>query len=215
MPTTIDPVIRFLDYLGLVDVVLPFILLFTMLYAFFEKTKVLGVEKGHPYHRINALASIVISLLVIGSANLLGIANTLVQYLGLLAVIVLAFAMILGLFGVQQLPQHKAWNIVFFVIFIIMSTYVFNSLGLFGNNTELVFTLFVVFFAILFILKVWRAKEPTPQLPAGGGVGHHKPAEQRPASPAAKSSAWQGQRPESGKVGKLGTEEEFKLGEEK
>ena len=76
MATVIDPVFRFLDVLGFVDVVLPFVLLFTILYAVFEKTKVLGVEKGHPYHRLNVLVAGILSLFVVGSASLLNVSAT-------------------------------------------------------------------------------------------------------------------------------------------
>ena len=36
--------IAFMDKLGVYDVVLPFLLVFTLIYAFLEKTKVFGVE---------------------------------------------------------------------------------------------------------------------------------------------------------------------------
>ena len=44
-------VIQFFDGIGLFDVVLPFLLVFTIVFAIFEKTKVLGTEEieGHKY----------------------------------------------------------------------------------------------------------------------------------------------------------------------
>lgn len=175
MPTSIDPLIRFLDYIGVVDVVIPFVLLFTLLYAFFEKTKVLGVEKGHPYHRLNMLAAMVLSLLVIGSAKLTGLTNSLVQYLGLFAVIILAFVMILGLFGIEHLPQHRVWNLVIFVFFISMAVYVFSTLGLFGRNNQLVIAIFVLFFAAVFVFKIWFTKPAAPQVSSSPAPASHKP----------------------------------------
>jgi len=203
MPTAIEPVIRFLDVFGFVDVLLPFVLLFTLLYAFFEKTKVLGVEKGHPYHRLNVVASLVLSLLVVGSASLLNVSVLLFQYLGLFAVVILAFVMLLGLFGIGHLPQHKVWNLVFFAIFIFLTVYVFNVFGIFGKNSWFVFV-FVLFFAVLFFWKVWSAENKSVRQPASPATGHHRPGSGM-VTPRAG-------RPEL--VSGLGPEEEINLGEE-
>ena len=203
MPTAIDPLIRFLDVLGFVDVLLPFVLLFTLLYAFFEKSKVLGVEKGHPYHRLNVIIAVVLALLVVGSANLLNVSVLLFQYLGLFAVISLAFAMLLGLFGIEHLPQHKVWNLVFFIAFIFLSVYVFKVFGIFSDGSWFV-AVFILFFLVLFVWKVWKAKNAVVQQPASPATGHHKPGSGMVTPKASRPKV----------VSNLGSEEEVKLGEE-
>lgn len=203
MATAIDPVVRFLDVLGFVDVLLPFVLLFTILYAVFEKTKVLGVEKGHPYHRLNVLVACVLSLFVVGSANLLNVSVLLFQYLGLFAVVILAFAMLLGLFGIEHLPQHKLWNLVFFVVFMFLSVYVFKVFGILGDDSWVVF-LFLLFFVVLFWWKVWKSKNAVVQQPASPATGHHKPGSGMVTPKAGRPKIVSG----------LGPEEEIKLGEE-
>lgn len=151
MPATIDPVIRFLGFIGVVDVVLPFILVFTMIYAFLEKSKILGDEK----HRFNAIVSVMIALFVVGSANILGLTTQIVQYLGLFTIIVLAFVLVFGLLGVEHLPQNKVWNSVFFIVFMFISVSVFRSLGWFGQDNDWFWWIFVLFFVVLFVLKIW------------------------------------------------------------
>src|SRR3989344_5673734 len=125
MPATIDPVIRFLGFIGVVDVVLPFILVFTMIYAFLEKS------------------------------NILGLTTQIVQYLGLFTIIVLAFVLVFGLLGVEHLPQNKVWNSVFFIVFMFISVSVFRSLGWFGQDNDWFWWIFVLFFVVLFVLKIW------------------------------------------------------------
>ena len=71
--------IVFLNKLGLYDVILPFLLVFTVSFALLEKTRVLGVEKiegvsgEHSKKHLNALASFVISFFVIASSRLVDV----------------------------------------------------------------------------------------------------------------------------------------------
>src|SRR3989338_6986549 len=65
MATPFRQVIEFFDTIGLFDVVLPFLLVFTIVFAILEKTKVLGTEEidGKKYTKknLNAIASFVIN----------------------------------------------------------------------------------------------------------------------------------------------------------
>jgi len=162
MPTKIDPLFRVLDAIGFVTVFLPWIIVFTLTYAFLEKTKVLGVEKGHARHKLNAVVAATLGLLVVGSSNVLGITTWLIQSMGLLAVVVLAGALLLGLFGVQHLPDTVWWNAVFFVVFMLVAMSVFYAMGWFGRGNGVV-VVFVLFFVVLFIIKFWLKQ--TPQAP--------------------------------------------------
>ena len=68
--------IVFLNDLGLYDVVLPFLLVFTVTFALLDKTKVLGEEKvdgqegGYPKKHLNSLAAFVIAFFVVASSKL-------------------------------------------------------------------------------------------------------------------------------------------------
>lgn len=189
MPTSIDPLIRFLADIGIVDVFLPFVLVFTMVYAFLEKTKVFGEQEGHSKHKINAIIAVVIGLFVVGSANILNLTNTIVQYIGLLSIIVISFALLLGLFGVEHLPQSKVWNSIFFVIFMVISIYVFGELGWFGRGNDFFIVIFVLFFLILFFIKIWLAQDsaaPDTKINEGSAGGHS--TSKRGAGPVSKKA---------------------------
>ncbi|MBI4140363.1 hypothetical protein HY485_00855 [Candidatus Woesearchaeota archaeon] len=160
MPTKIDPLFRVLAEIGFVDIFLPFIIVLTVSYALLERTRVLGVEKGHARHNLNAAVAVVIALFVVGSSHVLGITTSIIQYAGLFAVIILAVVLLLGLFGVQHLPENKWWNAVFFVVIMLVGGSVFYSMGWFGRGSDAFIVLFFVFFLLLFIIKVWLKDTP-------------------------------------------------------
>lgn len=191
MPTKIDPLFRFLDMIGFVDIFLPFVIVLTIVYAILERTRVLGVEKGHARHQLNAAVAVILALFVVGSSKVLGITTSIVQYAGLFAVIILAVALLLGLFGVQHLPENKWWNAVFFVIIMLVSLSVFYSMGWFGRGSDVFIILFLVFFLLLFVIKVWL-KDSHPahtaaQLPAGQPTVHRGQPPNRNAGPTRQS----------------------------
>src|SRR3989338_8886122 len=80
MATPFRQVIEFFDTIGLFDVVLPFLLVFTIVFAILEKTKVLGTEdiEGKKYTKknLNAIASFVMAFLVVASSELVEIITT-------------------------------------------------------------------------------------------------------------------------------------------
>ena len=69
MVSTFRNVLEFLDTLGVYDVLLPFILVFAIMFAILEKSKVLGTEtKGDvtiPKRNINSLVAFVIAFFVV------------------------------------------------------------------------------------------------------------------------------------------------------
>ena len=80
MATPFRQVLDFFDSIGLFDVVLPFLLVFTIVFAILEKTKVLGQEEieGKKYTKknLNAIAAFSIAFLVIASSQLVEIITT-------------------------------------------------------------------------------------------------------------------------------------------
>jgi drug/metabolite transporter (DMT)-like permease len=100
--TTFRGVIDFFDQVGLYDVVLPFILVFTIVFAILEKTKVLGTEEvsGKHYTRknLNAMVSFVISFLVIASSQLVEIITTVSSQIVILLMLSVLFLLLVGSF---------------------------------------------------------------------------------------------------------------------
>ncbi len=91
--------IDFFDKLGVYDVVLPFLLVFSITFAIFEKTRILGSEgKDNKDSRknLNAMVSFVIALFVVGSSRLVSIINQGLAQVALILVILVAFLLLIG-----------------------------------------------------------------------------------------------------------------------
>lgn len=107
----------FLDRLGIFDVVLPFLLVFTIVFAIMEKTKVLGTEKGESRKNLNSMTAFVVSFFVVASSQLVGTISTAMANMVLLLLLSISFMILVGSFhGEQgkdgfQLPD--SWKRVF------------------------------------------------------------------------------------------------------
>src|SRR3989344_7866102 len=95
--TAFRGVITFLDELGVYDVVLPFLLVFTIVFAILEKTRVLGTEKVGDKEltkkNLDAIVAFVIAFLVIASTSLVRIINEVVANVVLVLILVISFLM--------------------------------------------------------------------------------------------------------------------------
>src|SRR3989337_1536276 len=98
--TPFRQVLVFFDSIGLFDVVLPFLLVFTVVFAILEKTKVFGIEEieGKKYTRknLNSIAAFVIAFLVIASARLVEIVTTVSANMVVLLLLVVLFLLLVG-----------------------------------------------------------------------------------------------------------------------
>lgn len=94
--------IAFLGYIGVYDVVLPFLLVFTLVFALLEKTRVLGVEKegdtAYTKKNLNAMVAFVMGFLVIASADLVRTVNNVLANSVLLVLFSVLFLMLVGSF---------------------------------------------------------------------------------------------------------------------
>jgi hypothetical protein len=163
----LEDAIRFLDNLGVWDVILPFILVFTVVYAVLEKTKVFGTEDGKPKHRFNAVAALVVSLMAIVSASIVGVISNIMQYLVVFVFAVLFIAIILGLLGFKELKP----NIVLPIALLVIAGLALYLLGYFGfidfvtlrkyGEGPLIILLLLLFLG-WFILRPSKKGEPQP-----------------------------------------------------
>lgn len=93
-PTLVN-IFTFLQRLGLVDVLLPFVLVFVIVYGILDKVKILGKDSRNA----NLIVAMVMGFLVVGVINYVNIINDIVRLFGLLVIMVICFAIIYGLFG--------------------------------------------------------------------------------------------------------------------
>lgn len=123
--TAFRDVLEFFERMGVYDVILPFLLVFTLVFAIFERTKVLGTEKvdGNelPKKNLNAMAAFVIAFLVVASAQMVSIINTALPMIIILLFLGVFFLLLVGIFysEKEEVLLTGAWKIIFMVIMFI------------------------------------------------------------------------------------------------
>ena len=88
--------INLLAEVGVFDVLLPFLLVFTIMFAIFDKTKVFGSENGASKKNINAIASFAAAFLVVGSAQLVKTINEAMANVVILVFLGVSFLILTG-----------------------------------------------------------------------------------------------------------------------
>jgi len=101
----------FFDQIGVYDVVLPFLLIFTLVFAMLEKTMVLG--KDNPARKnLSAMIAFVSAFLVVASAQLVAVINRTIATSMVILVMIILIMLIWGGFSKQgevELPRfYKA-----------------------------------------------------------------------------------------------------------
>lgn len=138
MASTFRGVIEFFVRLGIYDVVLPFLLVFTLVFAILEKSKVLGTAKapdGNVYTRknLNSMVAFVTSFLVVASSRLVAVINETMANMVLLLMMSICFLILIGSFMKETkegIALSGAWAKFFTVImFIGLLIIFFNALG--------------------------------------------------------------------------------------
>ena len=118
--------IGFLDSIGIYDVILPFVLVFTITFAILEKTRILGSEEidkvKYTKKPLNALVAFVIAFFVVGSGELVEILTTVSSQAVILLMVSILFLLLVGSFW-QEKDQgvflEGAYNKLFMVIMFI------------------------------------------------------------------------------------------------
>lgn len=162
--TFVQEAVIFLDRIGMWDVVLPFIFVFTVSYAVLEKTKVLGKkEDGSPKHRFNALVSFVIGFFALLAADVLNVVNVFSQWMVLLILAAVCLAVIFGFFGftdVRKTRYGKFFMPVAFLVFGVLVLYVFGWLGFLDLSVLRRYEGVIVGIVIFFVLMWYILRAP-------------------------------------------------------
>ena len=77
------------------QVILPFLLIFTIVYAILERTEILGKAK----RQINAIVALVIALIVVGVPAAIGVITKMIPIIAIFIVILLLFMLLFGFIG--------------------------------------------------------------------------------------------------------------------
>jgi hypothetical protein len=129
-PTVLGDVLLFFQRIGIYDVVLPFLLTFTIAFAIFEKSKILGTEKvedkEYTKKNLNAMASFVIAFLVVASSQLVEAVTRISSNIIILVLLGVFYLLLVGTFwtpskesGEKWTALTGKWNTLFMIIMFI------------------------------------------------------------------------------------------------
>ncbi|MEK6904428.1 MAG: hypothetical protein AABW87_02425 [Nanoarchaeota archaeon] len=93
--------IEFLRGFGFFDVVLPFLLVFTIVFGILEKTKILGVEGKDklPKKNLNAMVAFSIAFFVVAASNIVEAIQVSLPAITMVLIIIIALMLLLGSFA--------------------------------------------------------------------------------------------------------------------
>jgi len=133
--------IEFFAQLGIYEIVLPFLLVFTLIFAFLEKTKILGLEvlkdsagKEHSFTRknLNSMVAFTTAFFVIASSQIVRIISDLMANMVILIVLGVSYMLATGIFHTGP-EEYKVstWEKTTFSIVSLIGVFLilFNSLG--------------------------------------------------------------------------------------
>jgi len=167
-------VIEFFEEIGLYDVVLPFLLVFTIVFAILEKTRVFGTDtidgKQYPKKNLNSITAFVIAFFVIASSKLVEIITTVSSYTVLLLMLSVLFLLLVGSFmkeGEGVFLQGN-WNYFFMILMFVGIVLIFiYALGWwdsiwdffqFQTGGEVVGSLILIVIIVLFIWYIVKGE---------------------------------------------------------
>lgn len=149
------------------QVILPFLLVFTLVFAVLDKSEVLGKDK----RRINALVALIIGLIVVAFGRAVYIINNMIPFLAVSLVIILVFMILVGALyeqGSFKLSDNVKWilMIVIAIAVIIASLYFTGawdylySYVMSGGSasTTVANILFIVLIVVAVAFVFWGAK---------------------------------------------------------
>jgi len=95
MASTLANALDFFREFGVFDVILPFLLIFAVVFAILQKTKLLGDNKAN----LDAIVAFVIGLLVVAATKVVAVINNTLPQIMLLVVVGLSFLLMIGIFA--------------------------------------------------------------------------------------------------------------------
>jgi hypothetical protein len=129
--TPFGSAIGFLEKLGVYEVILPFILVFTVVFAILEKSKMFGTETvdGVEYTKknLNSMFSFVTSFLVVASTRLVAAINEAIANMVLVLILSVCFLLLAGTFhtGKDEFKLKGFYKGAFLVIMFVSILFIF------------------------------------------------------------------------------------------
>jgi hypothetical protein len=138
MPTPLDNAVQFLRDFGFFNVVLPFILVFALVFGILEKTKLFGIVKHkgdeYPKSNINSMVAFSIAFFVVAASNIVDAIQVALPQISLVLIIIITMLLLIGsFFGDEQLKfvEKYKWakGIMMLIILIVVLAIFLNAVG--------------------------------------------------------------------------------------
>lgn len=131
MVSPLENSLNFLDDLGFFDVILPFLLVFTIVFAVLEKTKILGTDEDskHPKRNLNAILAFSIALFVVITKQVVTTIRESLPQVALALVIIISLLLLVGSFfktgEFDYFSSSKAWRGFFALVLVVAVLLIF------------------------------------------------------------------------------------------
>jgi hypothetical protein len=179
--------INFLVKLGVYDIILPFLLVFVLVFALLEKTKVLGTDKvknkegvegEYTKKSLNAMIAFVTGFFVVASTQLVSVINQTLSQVFLLLLLMVCFLLVWGSFHQQSDkgffldPKNKYhrfyYNALMAVVMIAIVMIFLNALGwldkiyeFLKDNWNTDYIAAVIFILLIIGFMAWITSDPS------------------------------------------------------
>lgn len=125
----------FLGEFGIFDVVLPFLLVFAVVFGILEKTRLFGEEKlgehSYPKKNLDAIVALVFAMLVVAATKIVGVINDALPKISLLIVVSLSFLLMIGIFMSSENPLFEnlkgGWTVFLMILMFVAVILIFLS----------------------------------------------------------------------------------------
>lgn len=158
MQSTLRATIDFLQELGFLNVFIPFIFSFIIVYAVLEKTKVLGMENGKSRKNLNSMVAFAVSFIFIASVVNVHDLTLYLQILGMALVFVISVLFAFAAF--QQNTFFESKNIFYGAALIFVVVAFFSITGWLNNEkytfiTDLIFNPIVIIVVTFYVIVMF------------------------------------------------------------
>ncbi len=146
-PSAFRGVIEFMADLGVYDIILPFLLVFTLIFAILEKTRILGTEEVNkvilPKKNLNTIVALSIAFFVVASIQIVSIISEVMANVSLIIVLSVCFLMMVGVFYKEGefnfTEKHPTFTKIFVILSFIALVLIFlNAMGWLSYITWLI-----------------------------------------------------------------------------
>lgn len=171
--TEIEGPIRFLVNFGLVDVILPLILVYVITFGLLERNNVLKDRRS------NIITSLSLAFIAVLTVNVLQILNVIVRYVAVLLVTGILIALIYGMVGAKIGKPNKILTGLLVFLFGMTAIFALTQTGLIDSSkffSRILFP-FIVLVAIMSVViyyitkKSEKKKLEKKEPPEGKGIG--------------------------------------------